>query len=93
MSQPRQKKRPASKCTHQSGSLHQVYEKEESYQETDSSEEENIFTSEKKADSKMPKVTVKINDIPVTMILDTGTSLDIIDEVTFHQLEQKEASI
>ena len=50
-------------------------------------EEENVFTCEKKTDSNMPKVTVKINDIPITMIADTGASLDIIDEVI--QLKQK----
>ena len=36
----------------------------------------------------MPNVTVKINDILITMIVDTGASLDIIDEVTFQQLQQ-----
>ena len=89
MLQPCQKKRPFSSRTHQSGSLHQVHDKEESHQESDRSGEENIFTCEKKADSKMTKVTVKINDIPIKMIVDTGASLEIIDEVTFHPLKQK----
>ena len=88
VSQPRQNNRPVPKRTPQSSSIHQVHEKENSHQQTESSDEEYIFTFEKIADSKMPKVTVKINDIPITMIVDTGASLDIIDEVTFQQLQQ-----
>ena len=87
--QPRQHKCQFPKRTHPSTSIRQIQKQEESHQQTDSSEEEYIFTCEKMADSKMPKVTVKINDIPITMIIDTGASLDIIDEVTFHKLEQK----
>ena len=89
MPQPCQHKRQFPKRTHPSTSIRQIQTQEESHQQTDSSEEEYIFTCEKMADSKMPKVTVKINDIPITMIVDTGASLDIIDEVTFNKLEQK----
>ena len=89
VSQPRQNKRPVPKRTPLSSSIRQVQEQEESHHEADSSEEEYLFTCMNKADGKMPKVKVKINDIPITMIVDTGASLDIIDEVTFHQLQQK----
>ena len=89
VSQPRQNKRPVPKRTPLSSSIRQVQEQEENHHETDSSEEEYLFTCMNKADGKMPKVKVKINDIPITMIVDTGASLDIIDEVTFHQLQQK----
>ena len=89
VSQPRQNKRLVPKRTPFSSSIRQVQEQEESHHETDSSEEEYLFTCMNKADGTMPKVKVKINDIPITMILDTGASLYIIDEVTFHQLQQK----
>ena len=35
----------------------------------------------------MPQVRVKINNTPVKMILDTGASIDILDESTFHQVK------
>ena len=89
VSQTRQNKRLVPKRTPLSRSIRQVQEQEESHHETDSSEDEYLFICMNKADGKMPKVKVKINDIPLTMIVDTGASLDIIDEVTFHQLQQK----
>ena len=89
VSQTRQNTRLVPKRTPLSRSIRQVQEQEESHHETDSSEDEYLFTCINKADGKMPKVKVKINDIPITMIVDTGASLDIIDEVTFHQLQQK----
>ena len=89
VSQTRQNKRLVPKRTPLSSSIRQVQDQEESHHETDSSEDEYLFTCMNKADGKMPKVKAKINDIPITMIVDTGASLDIIDEVTFHQLQQK----
>ena len=89
VSQTRQNKRLVPKRTPLSRSICQVQEQEESHHETDISEDEYLFICMNKADGKMPKVKVKINDILITMIVDTGASLDIIDEVTFHQLQQK----
>ena len=89
ISQPHQNKCQCPNHTHPSTSIRQIQDKEECHQQPDSSFDEYTFTLKKMAYSKMLKVTVRINDIPSTMIVDTGASLDIINEMTFHKLNQK----
>ena len=42
-----------------------------------------------KAANTTPIVTVKLNDTPISMTMDTGASLDIIDEPTFDRLKHR----
>ena len=48
-----------------------------------SSDDEYLYTMGQDKLHKVPKVKVKINDVEVEMIVDTGASTDVIDEVTF----------
>ena len=36
--------------------------------------------------SKIPRMSVMINEIPVDMIIDTGASIDILDETAYHKV-------
>ena len=38
----------------------------------------------------MPHVKVKINNTTIKMVIDTGASIDILDETTFNALQKKE---
>ena len=75
----------SSKYTH----IHQIQQKDISPQDNDSSEDEFISKCGVQSDSQMPKVTVMIHDMPLTINVDMGDSLDIICKATFHQLEEK----
>ena len=52
-----------------------------------SDDEEYLFTVSSK-DRKTPKACVKIENITVEMVVDTGASIDIIDEPTFAVLQK-----
>ena len=55
-----------------------------------SSDDEYLYAmNHKSRTSKVPKVSVKINDVPVEMIIDTGSSTDILDEDTYHQINHR----
>ena len=56
---------------------------------TTCAEEEYLFTVQVKAANTTPIVTVKLNDTPISMTMDTGASLDIIDEPTFDRLKHR----
>ena len=56
---------------------------------TTCAEEEYLSTVQVKAANKTPIVTVKLNDTPISMTVDTGASLDIIDEPTFDRLKHR----
>ena len=53
-----------------------------------SSSDDGYLYSTGKDRSKIPSVNVKINDTDVEMIVDTGASIDIIDEPTFEKVNQ-----
>ena len=75
-------KQEATPITHQS--VRTVTQADES-----SSEDEYLFTLKPKADkNKAPTATIKMNDIPVTMMVDTGASIDIIDESTYNRMQK-----
>ena len=78
-SKPKQEVAPK---THQS--VHTVSQANES-----SSEDEYLFTLKPNADTnKAPIANIKMNDIPVTMMVDTGASIDIIDESTYNRMQK-----
>ena len=52
-----------------------------------SSDEEYLYSTSKDK-SKVPTVTVKINNVETEMIVDTGASTDILDENTFRQINR-----
>ena len=56
---------------------------------TSSSDDEYLYTLGKDK-SKIPLVTVKINNVDVEMVIDTGASTDIIDEVAFEKINRNQ---
>ena len=58
---------------------------------SESSDEEYLFTlGLKDGDGKVPKITVTVNGIPISMMVDTGASTNIMDEATFSKLQSIE---
>ncbi len=53
-----------------------------------SSDDEYLYTTGQDK-SKIPTVTVNIEDVEVQMIVDTGASTDILDEETFNKVNQR----
>ena len=54
-----------------------------------SSEDEYLFTLKPKTDQhKAPIANIKVNDVPVTMMVDTGASIDVIDESTYNKMHK-----
>ena len=53
--------------------------------DSSSSDEEYLYPTNKDK-SKIPTVNVKVNDVEIEMIVDTGTSTNILDEDTFRQI-------
>ena len=50
-----------------------------------SNDDEHIYVlSHDTGGSKIPTMSVKINEIPVDMIINTGTSIDILNELAYH---------
>ena len=56
---------------------------------TTCAEEEYLFTVQVTDANKTPLVTVKLNDMPISMTVDTGASLDITDEPTVDRLKHR----
>ena len=51
-----------------------------------SSDDEYLYVlSQDTHGSKIPRMSVMINEIPVDMIIDTGASIDILDETAYHK--------
>ena len=50
-----------------------------------SSDDEYLYTTGH-AGSKTPQAEIQVHDFPVKMLIDTGASIDIVDEATFSQL-------
>ncbi len=55
---------------------------------TSSSDDEYLYVLGNSTYSKAPMVTVGINDIPVTVMIDTGASANIIDEDSFEEIQK-----
>ena len=56
--------------------------------ESSSSEDEYLYACRTNESSKMPSVKVKLNNVRVKMLIDTGASINIIDEKTFAYITQ-----
>ena len=56
--------------------------------ESSSSEDEYLYACRTNKSSKMPSVKVKLNNVRVKMLIDTGASINIIDEKTFAYITQ-----
>ena len=78
--QPQYKNRPNSHN-------HQVVSSEP-HQKSDSSSDEYLYTLGDTANTTAPKVDVKLNDITISMIIDTRASTDITDEKDFAKVYQ-----
>ena len=53
-----------------------------------SGSDEGYLYSTSRDKSKIPTVNVKVNDVEIEMIVDTGASTDILDEDTFSQVNR-----
>ena len=53
-----------------------------------SSEEEFIFTLKSTSKHNTPLIQISVDNIPINMVIDTGASIDIIDEHTFNTVRQ-----
>ena len=82
---PRQGQKPQIRQVQQDTTSQDMPESQDS-----SSEDDFIFTCDNNTDLKMPHVKVKINNTTIKMVLDTGVSIDILDETTFNALQKKE---
>ncbi len=51
-----------------------------------SSDDEYLYVLGTPSPNKAPMVTVKVNTIPVRMMIDTGASADIMDETSFNEI-------
>ena len=52
-----------------------------------SSDDEYLYVLRRNTSAlKFPTVSVIINEIPVNMIIDTGASIDILDETAYHKV-------
>ena len=52
-----------------------------------SSEDEHLYVLGNSAHINAPMATVNINDTPVRMMINTGASVDIMDEKSFNQIQ------
>ena len=57
-------------------------------EESDSSSDDEYLYSTGTNKSKIPTVVVKINNVDIKMIIDTGASIDIVDETAFKHINQ-----
>ena len=59
-------------------------------QSSPSSDDEYLYTLDQDSamNSKTPLVNVKVNGVPIEMIVDTGASTDILDEDSFTKIMQ-----
>ena len=56
-----------------------------------SSDDEYLYTMNHGSNGpKIPRVSIKIGDVVVEMVIDTGATTDILDEATYHNIHQNE---
>jgi hypothetical protein len=68
--------------------VHKIYGKPTSSES--SSEDEFIFTLKPTCrDKTTPQVQISVNTTPINMVIDTGASIDIIDELAFNTLRKQ----
>ena len=61
----------------------------ENEKEESSSDDEYIFTLGHEPDkTRVPETNVEINGVEMKMMIDTGTSTDIMDEAAFQKIKQ-----
>ena len=53
--------------------------------DSSSSDEEYLYSTSKDK-SKVPTADVRVNDVEIEMIVDTGATTDVLDESTFHKV-------
>ena len=70
--------------------INQVVEKQR-VEESSDSDDEYVYSIGKDK-SHIPKATVQINDVDVSLIIDTGASVDVIDEHTFNNLVRRSSA-
>ncbi|CAB4037881.1 PREDICTED: uncharacterized protein K02A2.6-like [Paramuricea clavata] len=79
-------RRPSKKYHKNKG--HKIYGKPSSSES--SSEDEFIFTLKPTGrDKTTPQVQISVNTTPINMVIDTGASIDIIDELAFNTLQKQ----
>ena len=62
---------------------------EETASSSDESNDEYLYTMNYDSNvPKIPKVSVKIDDVVAEMIVDTGATTDILDEATYCNIRQ-----
>ncbi|CAB4016774.1 uncharacterized protein K02A2.6-like, partial [Paramuricea clavata] len=82
-----QENRRLSKKYHKN-KVHKIYGKPSSSES--SSEDEFIFTLKPTGrDKTTPQVQISVNTTPINMVIDTGASIDIIDELAFNTLQKQ----
>ncbi|CAB3998121.1 uncharacterized protein K02A2.6-like, partial [Paramuricea clavata] len=82
-----QENRRPSKKYHKN-KVHKIYGKPSSSKS--SSEDEFIFTLKPTCrDKTTPQVQISVNTTPINMVIDTGASIDIIDELAFNTLQKQ----
>ena len=59
----------------------------EDERDSSSSDEEYLYSTSKDM-SKVPTVNVRVNDVDIEMIVDTGASMDILDESAFQTINR-----
>ena len=56
-----------------------------------SSDDEYLYTTNHGSNApKIPRASVKIGDVVVEMVIDTGATTDILDEATYRNIHQNE---
>ena len=61
--------------------------------QSDSRSDEYLYTLGDIASNTAPKVNVKINDIIISMIIDTGASMEVMDHFFFANVNYKTISV
>lgn len=81
------KQKPPNK--RQKGKVHAIAERKPT--DSSSDEENYVFTVKQKPiiDRTDPQVTIKFDDTPVQVIIDTGASVNIVSQATYNQLRHK----
>ncbi len=71
--------------------IHQVMAEDqpEPIQEDDSSDDEYLYTLGNSTNAKTSIVSVAVSNVPVKMMIDSGSSIDIMDEGSFNEACKK----
>ncbi len=76
----------------QKANINQV--QEEAPSSSDDSDDEYLYTMNYDSNTpKIPKVFVKIDDVVVEMIIDTGATTDILDEATYRNIREEDSEL